>query len=58
MDRRTELDRIMRERGLTARDVGDILDREPHTVREWRCMSGRQIPALALALLKKELGIA
>ncbi len=48
----------MRERGLTARDVGDILDREPHTVREWRCMSGRQIPALALALLKKELGIA
>lgn len=58
MGRAAELDKIMRERNLTARQVGTLLNREPHTVREWRCKSGRKIPALALALLKKELGIA
>lgn len=58
MNRTAELDKIMRDHNLTARDVGKLLNREPHTVREWRCKSGRQIPTLALALLKKELGIA
>lgn len=58
MDRAAELDQIMRDRNLTARDVGALLNRDAHTVREWRCKSDRQIPALALTLLKKELGIA
>ena len=58
MSRAAELDKIMREHDLTARQVGALLNREPHTVREWRCKSGRQIPALALALLKSKLGIA
>lgn len=52
-DRTQALDALMRERALTARQVGALVDREPHTVRVWRCEGGgRVIPATVLALLQ------
>lgn len=51
-DRQAELDRLMTEHALTARQVGDVIGRKPHTVRTWRCKGGRDIPAPLLHLLK------
>lgn len=52
-DRTQALDQIMRANKLTARDVGAILHRAPHTVRCWRSRwAARTIPEHALALLQ------
>lgn len=46
----------MREHQLTARQVGELVQREAHTVRCWRSPgSGRVIPAHMLELLKLKL---
>lgn len=55
-DRTTELDALMRQHNLTARQVGDMLSRTPHTVRCWRCRTETNtIPAHALDLLKLKI---
>ena len=54
-DRQAELDRLMTEHALTARQVGDVVGRKPHTVRTWRCNGGRDIPLALLRLLKFHL---
>lgn len=54
---RNELDRIMAQHGLTARQVGDVVGRKPHTVRQWRAnVGGRGIPAQTLELLRLKIG--
>lgn len=56
MDSRTaELDRIMRDNNMTARQVGNLIGRTPKTVRNWRGSDARTIPAQALELLRAKL---
>lgn len=46
----------MKEHGLTARQVGEILGRTPHTVRVWRSVTAdRIIPVHTLELLRLKL---
>jgi hypothetical protein len=52
MERSKELDALMREHKLTARQVGEMVGREPKTVRNWRSSADRPIPMHALQLLK------
>ena len=55
--RTVRLRKLMADHRLTARQVGDILGRKPHTVRCWKsAWEDRAIPEHALALL--ELRIA
>jgi len=55
-DRTVALDALMRAHKLTARQVGDMLGRKPHTVRCWRSKwRGRVIPTIALELLRTRL---
>ena len=58
MNRTAELNRIMTESKLTARQVGALLGRDAHTVRNWRSSSDRTIPAHALELLRVKLAAA
>lgn len=52
-DRTQRLRALMTQHGLTARQVGEVLNRTPHTVRCWRCSwDARTIPEHALALLE------
>ncbi len=55
MDRTAELDRLMRAHQLTARQVGRLVNRQPHTVRNWRSSRDRTIPAHTLELLRLKL---
>jgi len=56
MDNRTaELDRLMREYNMTARQVGRLIGRTPKTVRNWRGSIGRIIPTQALELLRTKI---
>lgn len=55
MTRSDELDRLMRDNDLTARQVGKLVDREPQTVRNWRSSADRPIPAHALEVLRAKL---
>jgi hypothetical protein len=56
MDNRTaELDRLMRDNNMTARQVGCLIGRTPKTVRNWRGSVGRTIPAQALDLLRTKI---
>lgn len=58
-DKQNELDLIMKQHKLTARQVGVMLNREPHTVRCWRSKwEGRSIPEHALELLKLRIAQA
>lgn len=50
-----ELDRIMRERGMTARQVGDLIGRKPKTVRNWRSSTARPMPERDLEFLRAKL---
>lgn len=55
--RTKRLHEIMAERGLTAANVADILNRKRATVNMWRCRnSTRVIPETALQLLEFKLG--
>lgn len=57
--RTAALKSLMRKNKLTARQVGDMIGREPHTVRCWRCESaGRVIPVHTLELLQLKLQAA
>lgn len=58
MDNRTKkLRAIMKKHKLKARDVADMLGREPSTVRVWRCQhTKRVIPQDTLELLELKLG--
>lgn len=60
MNSRTkELDSLMREHGKTARQVGELLGRTPHTVRVWRSRStDRIIPEHTLEVLRMKLAAA
>lgn len=52
-DRTQRLRALMTHHKLTARQVGEVLNRTPHTVRSWRCKwDARIIPEHALALLE------
>lgn len=54
--RTNELDALMRQHALTARQVGEILNRKPHTVRVWRSRyAERTIPDHTLQVLKMKL---
>lgn len=57
MTNRTEqLRELMAEHGLSAAQVGSLLDRSEQTVFIWRCASkGRTIPAHSLELLKSKV---
>lgn len=57
MTNRTEqLHQLMAERGLTPKQVGELLNRSEQTVRIWRCKDDkRQIPEHALELLKTKV---
>lgn len=55
MNRTNELDRLMRDKGLTARQIGALIGRTPKTVRNWRSSRDRTIPELALAALRAKL---
>jgi hypothetical protein len=56
VDRTAVLDALMREHGLTARKVGELVRRKPHTVRCWRSKwVGRVIPEQTLELLQFKL---
>lgn len=57
MNSRTkELDSLMREHGKTARQVGELLGRTPHTVRVWRSRTAdRIIPEHTLEVLRMKL---
>jgi len=55
MNRTAELDRIMRDHGLTARQVGELLNRDAQTVRNWRSSNDRTIPEHALEVLRVKL---
>lgn len=55
-ERTKELDALMRTHGLTARQVGEMLGREAHTVRVWRSRSeDRVIPQHTLEVLRLRL---
>ena len=55
-ERTKQLDDLMRDHDLTARDVGEMLDRTPHTVRVWRSKyDARVIPPHALEVLRLKL---
>lgn len=51
-ERKQALDRLMRERGMTARQVGDLVGAAPKTVRNWRSSADRGIPAQTWELLQ------
>ncbi|HKY46172.1 MAG TPA: hypothetical protein VJM50_23980 [Pyrinomonadaceae bacterium] len=54
--RTEELNALMREHRLTARAVGELVGREPHTVRCWRSnWKDRTIPEHTLEVLKMKL---
>ncbi|WP_036041572.1 helix-turn-helix domain-containing protein [Bradyrhizobium yuanmingense] len=54
--RTQELDILMREHDLTARQVGEMLGRTPHTVRVWRSKyEQRVIPEHTLAFLRMKI---
>lgn len=57
MNERTKrLHALMRAHKLSAADVARIVDRQPNTVRAWRCESGKQtIPANTLRMLELTL---
>jgi hypothetical protein len=57
VDNRTKkLRELMARHRLTAADVGEILDRDPHTVRVWRVKkTTRPIPQAMLELLTFKL---
>lgn len=57
MTNRTEqLHKLMADHGLTAEQVGKLLNRSAQTVRIWRCQSdGRTIPEHTLEVLKLKL---
>lgn len=57
MTSRTErLNSLMRDHKLTARQVGELLNRTPHTVRVWRSRTkDRVIPAHTLEVLELRL---
>jgi len=55
-ERTKQLDQLMKDHDLTARRVGELLGRTPHTVRVWRSRTTkRPIPAHALELLRAKL---
>lgn len=55
-ERTKQLDALMRDHDLTARDVGEMLGRTAHTIRVWRSSyEARVIPVIALELLKFKL---
>jgi len=59
MSRTEELNSIMVEHRLTARQVGELVGREAHTVRCWRsAWADRAIPEHTLAVLKMKLAEA
>lgn len=45
----------MREHNLTARQVGDMLNRTPKTIRNWRSSADRPIPDHALTILRSRI---
>jgi hypothetical protein len=54
--RTARLRELMSSYGLTARQVGELLNRTPHTVRVWKSSwEKRVIPEHALALLEMRL---
>jgi hypothetical protein len=54
--RTQQLDALMKKHSLTAREVGDLIGREPHTVRCWRsAWEGRVIPEHTLEVLKMKI---
>lgn len=46
---------MMREHKLTARQVGDMLNRTPKTIRNWRSSADRPIPEHALTILRARI---
>lgn len=56
--RTSELNRIMRDHSLTCRQVGELLNRDLRTVRNWRAAAGATIPEHALQLLRAKLAKA
>lgn len=55
MTRTEELRTLMTENNLSIKGVAKLLDRQPMTVRIWRCESGKVIPQHMLDLLKLKL---
>lgn len=55
MNRTKELDRLMRDKGLNARQIGELIGRSPKTVRNWRSSRDRTIPENTLAVLRAKL---
>lgn len=54
-ERKRELNRLMRERNMTARQVGDLVGATPKTVRNWRSSTDRGIPAQTWELLQLKI---
>ena len=50
-----QLKALMAKYRLNADDVAELLDRKPHTVREWRCANANDIPNSLLELLTMKL---
>lgn len=58
-ERTKQLRQIMADHKKSDKDVGELLERTPMTVKIWRCASdGRTIPKHSLELLKAKLGAA
>lgn len=55
-ERQQALDSLMTERGMTARQVGELVGVTPKTVRNWRSSADRHIPAQTWELLKFKIG--
>jgi hypothetical protein len=55
-ERKEGLNRLMRERNMTARQVGALVGAAPKTVRNWRSSVDRDIPAQAWELLRLKIG--
>lgn len=54
--RTKQLDQLMRDYSVNAREVGELIDRKPHTVRVWRsCTEDRIIPDHTLEVLRIRL---
>lgn len=55
MTRTNELDRLMRDKRMTARQIGALVGRSAKTVRNWRSSRDRTIPEHTLVALRAKL---